>query len=108
MSMIPSQKTGTDVPRKEKLVITRSSSEFLLTALITPRGIASVIESVIAEKAAPFRSPETEAEEKQRANETPLATATRLIGGSLALLQMPVADFFARQEIAAIRCNRLP
>ncbi|WAS94523.1 DUF6531 domain-containing protein [Nannocystis punicea] len=57
---------------------------------VTDSILESALGSVIAEKAAPFRSPETEAEEKQRANETPLATATRLIGGSLALLQMPV------------------
>ena len=50
----------------------------------------NALRGVIAERVAPFMQPETEAEQKQRASETPLATATRLVGGGLALLQAPV------------------
>ncbi|MCY1013388.1 DUF6531 domain-containing protein [Nannocystis pusilla] len=56
----------------------------------TGRILESTLKSVLAEKASPFKSPETEAEKQQRANESPLATATRLIGGGLAALQTPL------------------
>lgn len=52
--------------------------------------LESALKSVVAERAAPFESPESDGDQRQRAGETPLATATRLIGGSLALLQTPV------------------
>ncbi len=48
------------------------------------------LRAVVDQKLAPFKTPTTEAERAERAKETPLATATRLVGGALALISTPV------------------
>ncbi|MFY0537818.1 hypothetical protein [Nannocystis pusilla] len=53
-------------------------------------GILSALHEVVEVRVAPFIAPRSPAEQRQRDDETPLATATRLIGGSLALLNIPV------------------
>lgn len=53
-------------------------------------GILSALQEVVAVRVAPFIAPGSPAEQRQRDDESPLATATRLLGGSLALLNVPI------------------
>ncbi|MCY1011731.1 DUF6531 domain-containing protein [Nannocystis pusilla] len=53
-------------------------------------GILSALQEVVAVRVAPFIAPRSPAEQRQRDEESPLATATRLLGGSLALLNVPI------------------